>query len=90
VLAAGGAAVGVLAIRAASDLAAARSTFPATRADLDQKASRVTVLGAVADTLGAAAIVAGGVSIYLTVASRGSVRVDATATWNSVSLHGRF
>jgi hypothetical protein len=90
VLAAGGAALGILAIHAAGDLATARNTFPTTRSNLDQKSSTLMVFSAAADALGAAAIVAGGVSIYLTISSRGPVKLDAAAAWNSVSLRGSF
>jgi hypothetical protein len=89
-LAVGGAAMGILAIRASGDLATERTTFPSSRAALDDKASKLTTFATVADVLGAAAIITGGISIYLTVTSRGPVKVDASATLNGVSLHGRF
>lgn len=59
--------LGGLAIKASNDLVTLRGTFPVTRPQLDGQASNVRTLSGVADGLGVAAIVAGGVALALTL-----------------------
>jgi tetratricopeptide (TPR) repeat protein len=65
--AAGAAVTGGLGIGAANDLDHLRSTYGSSRAQLDSAQSRATTLLRAADVLGAAAIVTGGVALYLTL-----------------------
>lgn len=65
-LATGAVVTGILASSAASDLEDARGR-PATKGDLEDKASSTTTLAVVTDVLAASAIVLGGVSLYFTL-----------------------
>ncbi|HSU38021.1 MAG TPA: PEGA domain-containing protein [Polyangiaceae bacterium] len=65
--AAGAAVTGGLGIGAANDLDHLRSTYGSSRAELDSAGSRATTLLRAADVLGAAAIVTGGIALYLTL-----------------------
>ncbi len=69
-LTAGTVAVGVAALDSAARLRTARDTFPADGDYLSQRAATTRALTLSADGLGAAAIIAGGLSIYLTVVRR--------------------
>jgi tetratricopeptide (TPR) repeat protein len=68
-LAAGAITFGVLAARASSNLRDARDTFPTTGATLAHDANLVTTYAVIADSLTAAAIVLGGVTVWSTLAS---------------------
>lgn len=72
--------VGVLALGASSDLEATRATGGSTREQLDDAHSKTVTLALVTDILAGAAVVAGGVSVYLTVVGSGS---DKKAQANS-------
>lgn len=96
-LTAGAVVVGILALGASSDLETTRSTGGVSRAELDDAQSKSVTLALVTDILAGAAIVAGGVSIYLTVSGSGSdpkatgydsLRVGVTPT--GVRLLGAF
>lgn len=69
---AGAVIVGVLALGASSDLETTRATAGSTREQLDDAHSKTVTLALVTDILAGAAIVAGGVSIFLTVRGSGS------------------
>jgi hypothetical protein len=68
--AAGAATFGVLALRASSDLQGARATYPTSPATLSSDARLATTYSIVADSLGAAAILFGGVTLYATLSPR--------------------
>ena len=90
-LAAGTAAVGILALDSASKLASARDSFPADGDALKARAATTRALTLSADALGAAAIVAGSVSIYLTVSRRSpSSEVKAELGPGTLRLAGSF
>jgi tetratricopeptide (TPR) repeat protein len=65
--AAGAGVTGILGINAAEDLANKRNTLGSTRDQLDSAQRRSETLLRVADILGGAAIVTGGVALYLTL-----------------------
>lgn len=77
-LAAGAATCGILALGASGDLQTLRDEAGSTRDELDDAQSKTQTLALVTDVLGAAAVVAGGVSLYLTLSSpSGSDASDA-------------
>lgn len=65
--AAGALVMGGLAFSASRDLGSMRSSFPVTKEALDDQSASVKTLSITADVLGAAALVAGGVTLYLLV-----------------------
>ena len=71
-LAAGAAVTGGLGIGAANDLDHLRTTFGSSRDQLDSAGGRAQTLLRAADILGAAAIVTGGVALYLTLSKPAS------------------
>jgi tetratricopeptide (TPR) repeat protein len=72
VLAAGAATFGILALKDASDLKTARDTFPTSQDTLSHYASLTTRYSVAADSLGAAALVLGGITLVSTLASKSS------------------
>jgi len=90
VLGAGTATVGVLAILASRDLKNARGTFGVSHADLASKSSRVTTLSAVADVLGVAAVVTGGVTLTLWWQRSHSHEVRVALAPNGIQFAGTF
>ncbi len=72
VFASGAVAFGILAEKAGSDLKDARNTYPTTAAALDHDASVATTYSILADSLAAAAIVVGGITLYSTISSPSS------------------
>lgn len=70
-LAAGAVVTGVLALGASSDLKAQRTSGTVTRGDLDASKSKTQTFALVTDILTGCAVVAGGVTLYFTIA-RGS------------------
>jgi hypothetical protein len=66
-LAAGAATCGILALGASGDLQTLRDEAGSTREELDDAQGKTESLALVTDLLGAAALVAGGVSLYLTL-----------------------
>jgi hypothetical protein len=71
-LAAGAAVFGVLAVSEARELKDARTRFPTTAATLNHDSSLTATYSVLADSLTAAAIVVGGLSLYWTLSSSGS------------------
>jgi hypothetical protein len=63
---------GVLADRASNELGRARATYPTTSATLSHDASLTTTYAIVADSLAAAAVFVGGLTLYSTFASSSS------------------
>ncbi|HEY1816568.1 MAG TPA: tetratricopeptide repeat protein [Kofleriaceae bacterium] len=89
-LAAGALTVGAIAWHTSSQLSDLRNTFPADPSELNSKSSRVVTLSAIADGLGAAAIVAGGFSLYWTLTRHGDTEVHAAVVPGGVSIAGSF
>ncbi len=90
-LAAGAITVGAIAWSTSNQLSDLRNSFPVDPNELNSKSSRVTTLSAVADGLGAAAIVAGGFSLYWTLTRHkqgNEVRIAAVP--GGVILAGAF
>jgi len=75
---AGAATFGILAMNASSSLQAARGTYPTTSATLSSDASLTTTYSIVADSLTAAAILVGGITLYSTLASSSSSSSSAS------------
>jgi hypothetical protein len=72
VLAGGAVAFGLLAEKAGSDLKSARESYPTTSATLNHDASVATTYSVLADSLAAAAIVLGGITLYSTLSASSS------------------
>lgn len=91
-LAAGAAVTGVLALGASSDLDVLRATRGATRLDLDAAGAKTGDLALACDILGGAAIVAGGVSLYLTLSNGSSApsSVSVGAAPGGLRVSGSF
>lgn len=92
VLAAAAVTAGVFAYRASSDLDDARNTAPADPNDLSDKASRVQRWSIAGDALGAAALIAGGITLYLTLSRDPPPRerVGVGVSPRGVHVTGRF
>jgi len=71
VFAASGLTLGALGLKAASDLEHLRASEQTTRSELDSTQRRARTLLVAGDILGGAAIVSGGVALYLTLSNRG-------------------
>jgi tetratricopeptide (TPR) repeat protein len=89
--AAGAVSCGLLAMKESSDLAAARASYPTTSATLTRDSNLTLTYSIVADSLTAAAVVLGGITLYSTLSSssatrskRGSGSGSGTATRLSV------
>jgi hypothetical protein len=102
VLAAGAVTTGVLALGASSDLSdeRAKQTGGTTRTKLDDLESKTATLALVTDILAGAAIVTGGVALYVTLTSKprqtGALPpapkpgVDLSVGFSRIALQGRF
>lgn len=90
VLGAGAAATGVLAFLASRDLREAKDTYPATMAELESAASKVTRYSIAADVLGAATIIVGGLTLTYTLTRSSSSEVKVSVTPRGVQLSGAF
>lgn len=93
VLAASTAVVGVLALRASSQLSDQRESLPVTRAELTDTRDRMRTLSITADILGGATVVAGAVATYLTLRRPSANAGSSTSLLISpsgVALGGRF
>ncbi|AUX39239.1 hypothetical protein SOCE26_006230 [Sorangium cellulosum] len=75
-LAAGAAVTGVLALGASGDLEAALGDFPGDARAIERERTRTATLALTADVLAGAAVLAGGISLYLTVAGGGPEHGD--------------
>lgn len=71
-LAAGAVVTGILALGASSDLKSQRTSGTATREDLDSAKSKTQTFALVTDILTGCAVVAGGITLYFTVAGGSS------------------
>jgi hypothetical protein len=79
-LAAGAITTGVLALEESHNLQTERNTFPASSAVLNHDSKLTLTYSILADSLGAAAIVVGGITLYSTIASAGSRHLAARPT----------
>ena len=79
-LAAGAVVTGILALGASSDLKTQRTSGTATRADLDAAKSKTQTFALVTDILAGCAVVAGGITLYFTVAGGSSSDAKPAAT----------
>ena len=88
VAAAGAGTFGVLAVKASNDLATARTSYPTTAATLTHDANMTTTYSILADSLTAAAVIVGGITLYSTVSSSssGSKRGSTGAGSTQVSV----
>jgi tetratricopeptide (TPR) repeat protein len=67
--AAGAVSLGLLAMRASSQLETDRATYPVSSATLQHDATMTTTYSLIADSLTAAAIIVGGITLYSTISS---------------------
>lgn len=88
-LAAGAAVTGVLAVGASADLEGELGAFPGDARAIDRARSRTATLALTSDLLTGAAVVVGGVSLYLTVAGGGTER-DGRRRASSPSIRLSF
>lgn len=89
-LAAGTLATGIWAYTASRQLQDARHKFPADAAELDSKSSRARTLALVADVVGAATVVAGAVTLKLTLSRSSSHEVHVAVVPGGIQLVGAF
>ncbi|HLK36814.1 MAG TPA: hypothetical protein VKU41_08690, partial [Polyangiaceae bacterium] len=84
VLAAGAVSVGLVALKDANDLKTLRATYPVSAGALQHDAGLVTTYSAVADALAVAAAIAGGVTLFSTLAtpSRPRASIDPTVRFS--------
>lgn len=90
VLGAGALGAGVLAFLASRDLQSARDSYPVSPATLDSKASKVSRYALVADLLGAATVVAGGLTLTYTLTRSPEREVAVALSPVGVALTGTF
>ncbi|WP_437781329.1 PEGA domain-containing protein [Sorangium sp. So ce1097] len=88
-LAAGAAVTGLLALGASADLEGELGAFPGDARAMDRARSRTATLALTSDLLTGAAVVVGGVSLYLTVVGGGSER-DGRRRASSPSIRLSF
>jgi hypothetical protein len=72
VFAAGAVTFGILATKASSDLKSARNSFPAMSSTLNHDANLTTTYAILADSLAAAAVVVGGITLISTLSASSS------------------
>jgi tetratricopeptide (TPR) repeat protein len=90
-LAAGAITLALVARRESNDLKAARNQYPTSPTTLDQKANRTTTFAVLADSVAAAAIVIGGITLYSTLdAHRGASATRVTVGISSIDLTVTF
>jgi tetratricopeptide (TPR) repeat protein len=90
VLGAGAVTTGVLAYLASRDLKNARNTYPVSHDDLASKSSRVNKLSIAGDILGAAAVIAGGITLTVTLTRSSSHEMHVAVAPNGIQLAGTF
>lgn len=89
-LAAGTVATGIWAYVASRQLDDARHKYPANGADLDSKSSRASTLALVADVVGAATVVAGAITLKLTLSRSPSHEVHVAVVPGGIQVAGAF
>lgn len=91
VLAGGAVTFGLLARSESNDLQQVRRQFPATAGEIDHLANRTRTFSIIADSLTAAALVVGGITLYSTVnASTGASAAQLTVGFGTLRVDGRF
>jgi tetratricopeptide (TPR) repeat protein len=91
ILAGGALAFGLLARSESNDLQQVRHQFPTTADALDHLASRTRAFSIIADSLAAAALVVGGITLYSTVtANTQASSAQVTVGFGTLRLDGRF
>jgi hypothetical protein len=87
-LAIGGVATGIVALHDGSNLSTDRGTFGVSRSTLTSDASSTRTFSILADSLGGAAIITGGVALYFTIRAHGEAKDAAQASSaRTVGLH---
>ncbi|MGH7437927.1 MAG: hypothetical protein ACRENE_19785, partial [Polyangiaceae bacterium] len=89
-LAAGATAAGALALKSSSDLQNARNTYPVTAATLQADAEHTRTYSVLADSLTAAAVVVGAVTLVATLLSPSPPRSTAGAKLEGSGLQVTF
>jgi hypothetical protein len=89
-LAAGTVATGIWAYVASRQLDDARHKFPVNGAELDSKSSRAGTLALVADVVGAATVIAGAVTLKLTLSRSSSHEVHIAVVPGGLQIAGAF
>jgi tetratricopeptide (TPR) repeat protein len=79
VFAAGAVSFGILALKSSSDLAQARATYPTTRDTLDRDANATKLYSVLADSLTAAAVVVGGITLVSSLSTSSSRKEPTSA-----------
>jgi tetratricopeptide repeat protein/PEGA domain-containing protein len=90
VLGAGALTTGVLAFLASRQLSDLRNSYPTSQAELNSKGSRVSTLSTVADILGVAALVTGGLTLTLSLSRSHDHEVHVALAPNGLQLAGTF
>lgn len=90
VLGAGAVTTGVLALLASRDLEDARDSYPVTAATLEDKAAKVSRYALAADVLGAATLIAGGLTLTYTLTRSPSREVRVGLGASGVQFAGTF
>jgi hypothetical protein len=90
VLGLGAIGAGTIAYLASRDLKTARESFPVSHADLSSKSSRVSTYSTLADVLGLATLIAGGVTLKLSLSRSHSHEVHVAVAPNGIQLAGAF
>lgn len=90
VLGAGAITTGTLAILASRDLSDAKKQVGNTHAQLDSKASKARTLSLVADVLGAATLITGGLTLSLKLTDKKPTEVHIAVTPSSIILSGEL
>src|SRR5205814_363492 len=88
VFATGAVATGLVALAAKGDLQTKLASSGETRADLDKAKSRATVFGVISDVCTGGALIAGSVSLYLTITS--DKRIEARLVPGGMTFRGSF
>jgi hypothetical protein len=90
VLGAGALATGVWAYVTSRQLKDLRDTYPTTHDELSSKGSRVSTLSTVADVLGVAALVTGGITLKLSLSRSASHEAHVALAPNGIQIAGWF
>lgn len=90
VLGAGALTAGVLAVLSSRSLDDARNSYPASHADLVDKAHSVSRYALVADVLGVATLITGGVALKLTLSRSSTREVHVAVVPGGLQLSGTF
>lgn len=81
---------GALAFSASRDLGSERDTIPGRPDELERKSSRVRTLSLVADVLGVATLITGGITLKLTLSRSRDTEVSVGVVPGGIQVAGRF